>query len=271
MLDNTASYEKPKLLNLGDSAWTIEFGRVANAQNHQRVLAFRDALKVANLHPFGVILDTVPSLRSLSVHYDPLHTDAIVLGQFLLELSNGNTASSSKGVDWYLPICFEADYAPDLHSISKSCGLSNQQIIELITGISFEVYMLGFLPGFAFMGDLPEVLHLPRLAEPRTKVPAGSVGIAGKMCAAYPWESPGGWNLLGRTPVHFFSSHALNQPALLTAGDHVHWQAIGAEQYIAIQEQMQSTLQAVIHGPNDGHQEWWQTQLQQLQNPRAWL
>ena len=148
MFDNTASYEKPKLLNLGDSAWTIEFGRVANAQNHQRVLAFRDALKAANLIPFGVILDTVPSLRSLSVHYDPLHTDAVVLGQFLLELSNGNTASSSNGIDWYLPICFEADYAPDLASISKSCGLSTQQIIEMITGISFEVYMLGFLPGF---------------------------------------------------------------------------------------------------------------------------
>ncbi|HMS27106.1 MAG TPA: 5-oxoprolinase subunit PxpB [Burkholderiaceae bacterium] len=259
MFDHTASYEKPRLLNLGDSAWTIEFGLVANAQNHQRVLAFRDALKAANLIRFGAILDTVPSLRSLSVHYDPLQTDAMALGQFLLELSNGHTASCSNGVDWYLPICFESEYAPDLASISKSCGLSTQQIIELITGISFQVYMLGFLPGFAFLGDLPEVLHLPRLAQPRTKVPAGSVGIAGKMCAAYPWESPGGWNLLGRTPVQFFSSHAPNQPALLNAGDHVHWQAIGADQYIALK----STMQA----PNHDHQQW----RTQLQNPRAWL
>ena len=101
-----------------------------------------------------------------------------------------------------------------------------RQVIEVLCGATFQVYMIGFMPGFPYMGGLPAALEMPRLSSPRKAVPARSLAIAGAMCAVYPWESPGGWRLLGRTPLPFFSAQERAAPALLAAGDRVRWQAI---------------------------------------------
>ena len=102
-------------------------------------------------------------------------------------------------------------------------------MIALLTATEFSVYMLGFLPGFPYLGGLPAVLEMPRLATPRSRVPAGSVAIAGRMCAVYPWHSPGGWRLVGRTGARLFDATQAARPALLAPGDRVRWQAVARE------------------------------------------
>ena len=131
-----------------------------------------------------------------------------------------------QGRSWLLPVCFDKDFAPDLSRVCELKQLTRTEVIDQLLGASFRVYMLGFQPGFPYMGGLPPALVTPRLPSPRQKVPAKSVAIALDMCSVYPWESPGGWNLLGRTPVVLFDPVQTAQPAMLAAGDEVRWTAV---------------------------------------------
>ena len=127
-------------------------------------------------------------------------------------------------------MCFDAEFAPDLDELAKARDLSHEQVVALMTGTAFRVYMLGFQPGFPYMGGLPAALERPRRATPRTDVPERSVAVAGRMCAVYPWRSPGGWHLIGRTPLALFNA-ARSDPAWLHPGDEVHWVAIGRARF----------------------------------------
>ena len=171
----------------------------------------------------ATITDLVPTFRSLTVHFDPWTTDACALGQTLLVLTKQGTRIAAQGRHWQLPVCFDEDFAPDLARVSELKQLSRTQVLDGLLGATFRVYMLGFQPGFPYMGGLPPALATPRLPSPRQKVPAQSVAIALDMCSVYPWESPGGWNLLGRTPVVLFDPAQAEQPAMLAAGDEVQW------------------------------------------------
>jgi len=127
-------------------------------------------------------------------------------------------------------VCFDAEFAPDLAELAQAQGLSPDQVVGLMTGAAFRVYMLGFQPGFPYMGGLPAALERPRRATPRPLVPERSLAVAGRMCAVYPWRSPGGWHLLGRTPLALFDA-TRSDPAWLHPGDEVRWVAIGRERY----------------------------------------
>lgn len=223
----------PRLLALGDSAWTVEFGDVIDPGLNARVMNLADAVRAAwRTDPaFGAVLDLVPSFRSLTVHYDPLATDAAALGERLLALAGAVDERVQEGRRWRLPVCFDDEFAPDLAVLAQAKGLSVQQVTELLTQASFRVYMIGFMPGFPYMGGLPPALAMPRLATPRKRVPAQSLAVAGEMCCVYPWDSPGGWNLLGRTPVPLFSLACGDQPAWLAAGDQVRWYAVDRGDY----------------------------------------
>ena len=234
---------EPKLLPLGDEAWTVEFGEVIDPQVHARVLGFAAALereRSSGRTVYDFIVDVVPTFRSLTVYYHPPldHPEPLgeQLGQALLELAARASSVSAVGRQWLIPVCFDADLAPDLAEVAATKGLTPDDVIALMTGANFQVYMVGFMPGFPYMGGLPGVLEMPRLASPRTAVPARSLGITGAMCAVYPWESPGGWRLIGRTPVPFFSMRESGSPSLLVSGDRVRWRAIGRSEFDALEE-----------------------------------
>ncbi|WP_137890951.1 5-oxoprolinase subunit PxpB [Ramlibacter sp. 2FC] len=223
----------PRLLPLGDSAWTVEFGDRIDPGLNARVMNLADAVRAARgAEPaFATVLDLVPSFRSLTVHYDPLASDANALGQRLLALAGAVDERAHEGRRWRLPVCFDEEFAPDLAALAQAKGLPVQQVIDLLTQARFRVYMIGFMPGFPYMGGLPPQLAMPRLATPRKRVPAHSLAVAGEMCSVYPWDSPGGWNLLGRTPVPLFSLAQGEQPAWLAAGDQVRWYEVARGEY----------------------------------------
>ncbi|MCK6389313.1 MAG: 5-oxoprolinase subunit PxpB [Zoogloea sp.] len=225
----------PRLLALGDAAFTVEFGAGIAPETHARVLGFAAALADCGIP--GVI-ELVPTFRSVTVHVDPDHTDPQRLAADLLALALAGHEAAASGRRWVVPVCFDDPLAPDLPDVAAHCGLSREVVIERLTGTEFSVYMLGFLPGFAYLGGLPAALEMPRLATPRTRVPAGSLAIAGRMAAVYPWDSPGGWRLVGRTGVGLFDAGSATRPALLAPGDRVRFRAVAslAEAAEALQE-----------------------------------
>ena len=218
----------PRLLALGDSAWTLEFGSAIHPAINARVMSLAERVAQARASEplMASVTDVVPTFRSLTVHYDPLEADATALGERLRVLAQDGHQAMQPGRLWHLPVCFDADFAPDLPRLAEAKGLNPDEVIHHLLAATFRVYMLGFQPGFPYMGGVPPELHMPRLPAPRQKVPAQSLAVAGEMCAVYPWDSPGGWNLLGRTPVVLFDLRHAEQPALLAAGDEVRCHAV---------------------------------------------
>lgn len=222
-----------RLLALGDSAWTVEFGSTIDPQINARVMALADRVAQARLDDplFATVTDVVPTFRSLTVHFLPAQTDSEALAESLQAMARQPGQQLTTGRLWRLPACFDPGFALDLPNLAQAKGMQENDIIARLLDTEFRVYMIGFLPGFPYMGGLPRELAMPRLASPRQKVPAHSIAIAGEMCAVYPWESPGGWNLLGRTPVPLFDLHHAEQPAMLAAGDRVRWYAVSTPEY----------------------------------------
>ena len=228
-----------RLLPLGDAAWTIEFGDSIDPALHARVLGLAQALEQAVSDAvesaYSAIVDVVPTFRSLTVHFNPLLCDGQHLGRALVCLAQAAGATCKVGRQWSIPVCFDDDFAPDLNDLAQSKGMTREAVVDLMTGAIFQVYMIGFMPGFPYMGGLPQVLEMPRLSSPRKAVPARSLAVTGTMCAVYPWESPGGWRLLGRTPVPMFSVVDKESPALLEPGDRVRWQAVGRSKFLDLE------------------------------------
>jgi inhibitor of KinA len=219
-----------RFLPAGDTALVVEFGDVIDRALSERVLALAEEIRSAAL--IGVI-ETVPTFRSLMVHYDPLETSGSELADRIRALGFGTGSSARRRQLWRLPACYAAEWAPDLASVAERTGLRPAEVIERHAGTQFHVYMLGFVPGYPYMGDLPPELHLPRRADPRTRVPAGSIAIASSLTAVYPIETPGGWHLIGATPVRLFDP-AWEHPSLLAPGDAVRFEPISSDEYRSI-------------------------------------
>ena len=223
---------RPRLLDAGDAAFTVEFGDTIDPALLAAVQALDTA--IARQQAAGGLpglIETMPTFRSLTVFFDPLLTGRHALIDALQPLFDAAThAPPAAGRHWRLPVCYEGEAGPDLASTAQAIGGSVDEVIALHSGTEVSVYMLGFLPGFPFMGDLPERLRLPRRTEPRVRVPAGSVAIAGSLTAIYPWESPGGWHLLGRCPVPLFDARR-DAPALLAAGDRVRFEPVSTVEH----------------------------------------
>jgi inhibitor of KinA len=228
----------PRLLPLGDAAWIVEFGRSIDEATHERVMGLAQALADAQAGgQWPGIVEWVPAYTSLTVHFAvDDHSDAAFdAAEALLRLARDTAPLSRPGRRWRLPVCFDAEFSPDLDELAQARGLSPQQVVALMTRSAFRVYMLGFQPGFPYMGGLPAELELPRRATPRTVVPERSLAVAGRMCAVYPWRSPGGWHLLGRTPLALFDATLADDPAWLHPGDEVHWSAVDRATFDAIE------------------------------------
>lgn len=216
-----------RFLPVGDTAIAVEFGSVIAPEIN--ALVHRTAALLALAPPPGLV-ETVPTFRSLLVHYDPCVTSAETLQAALAELDLGENAGTATARLWHLPVLYGGEAGPDLEEVARATGLSAEAVIALHSGQDYRVYVQGFLPGFAYLGDLPAELDLPRLTVPRVRVPAGSVAIAQRMTGVYPLESPGGWRLIGNTPVRFFDP-GLTPPTLFTPGDRVRFVPVDAAEH----------------------------------------
>ena len=219
-----------RFLCAGDTAVVVEFGDSIDRALSDRVLRLGARVRERRLP--GVI-ETVPTFRSLMVHYDPLTTDhASVVGQ-LERLLDDETGQATQAKLWHIPACYEAEHAPDLLDVAQQTGLHPREVVRLHSEMHFHVYMIGFVPGYPYMGDLPAALALPRRADPRIRVPSGSIAIASTMTAIYPLESPGGWHLIGTTPVRLFDAGEAH-PSLLRPGDKVTFESVTASEFASI-------------------------------------
>lgn len=222
--------EIARFLAVGDTAFSIEFG--ARIDPLLNAMVHRAAAVLAEDAGEGII-ETVPTFRSLLVHYDPRVTSAEALQQRLAALDLGTVEATGPARIWRLPVLYGGEAGPDLGPAADELGLSPDEVVALHAGMVYRVYVQGFLPGFAYLGDLPGRLELPRLATPRVRVLAGSVAIAQRMTGVYPVESPGGWRLLGNTPLRFFDP-ANSPPTLLAPGDGVRFVPVDAGEHARV-------------------------------------
>ena len=219
-----------RFLPAGDAAVVVEFGDRIDRDVSEAVLALTARVRASDT--LGLV-ETVPTYRSLLVHFDPLLTSGSSIVAAIQKLL-GSRGGARKNVKvWRIPACYDASRAPDLLEVAQRTGCTADEVVRLHTGTVFHVYMIGFVPGYPYMGDLPGKLHLPRRTDPRVKVPAGSIAIAAAMTAIYPVESPGGWHLIGATPIRLFDVRA-PQPALLAPGDRVRFDPVGTAEFDAI-------------------------------------
>jgi KipI family sensor histidine kinase inhibitor len=216
-----------RVLNAGDTAIVVEFGESIDRRLSTWVLALARRLNEARLEG---IVETVPTFRSLLVHYDPLILPTASLSAHIAELMRGLQLTEQGGRLWRLPACYDPGLGLDLDDVAARTGLSPAQVIERHSAVTYHVYMLGFLPGQAYMGDVPAELALARRESPRLKIPAGSRAIASAMTCIFPMETPCGWHLIGRSPVALWEG-CPRPRALLAPGDKVSFAPVSLREY----------------------------------------
>ncbi len=222
---------EPKFLPLGDTALTVEFAETIDRATNARVIGLDAGLRDAAID--GVI-ESVPTFRSLTIHFNPITLDHATLTARVTVLLAHPFDAISMERTWRIPVCYDGDYAPDLSDVAEQSGLDPLAVVERHAQQPYFVYMIGFLPGLPYLGDLPKELDLPRRKNPRVRVPPGSVAIAAGLSTIYPYESPGGWHLIGRTPVSLFS-HLQAPPSLLAPGDTVHFEPVDRAEFARLE------------------------------------
>jgi inhibitor of KinA len=232
-MNDPASFQPafPRFLPSGDAALSVELGGEVDRAVSARVVRLHRLLREA---PLDGVLETLPTFRSLLVQYDPRRTDPAALQDALAALIRDmDEAAPLPSRQWIIPVCYAPEVAPDIAEVAGLCDMTQAQVAECHASALYYVYMLGFLPGYAYMGDVPEPLRLPRRMEPRTRVPAGSLAIATSFVSIYPFESPGGWHIIGRSPLAFFDAGA-DEPAILAPGDEVRLEPVSLARFEAL-------------------------------------
>jgi len=219
-----------RFLASGDTALVIELGDRIDRRVSEQVVGLAGRIRRAAL---AGVIELVPTFRSLMVHYDPVRSSAAELTSAIEALIVGETPFLQARL-WRVPVCYEGELAPDLRDVAAQTGLTTEEVVALHSATRYYVYMVGFLPGYPYMGDLPAALALPRRADPRVRVPPGSVAIATTMTAIYPLESPGGWHLIGTTPIPIFDAHR-QSPALFAPGDAVRFEPVHRQAFDDLQ------------------------------------
>ena len=230
-------YKEARLLPAGDSALVVEFGNEIDPEINARVRSLTTALEEESL---AGLIELVPTYRSALLYFDPLIVQVDVLKQQLQELISNLGQLELPAPDiTFVPVCYGGEYGPDLKYVSQHTKLAVEEVIRLHTSTNYLIYMLGFTPGFTYLGGMDERLETPRLKTPRTRIPAGSTGIAAKQTGIYPIDSPGGWQLIGRTPLKLYDPYS-DPPVLLKAGNYVRFEAISPEEYEEIRKQVEA-------------------------------
>ena len=232
--------------SLGDSAITVEFGSEINEIIHNKVNAF---VSVLAREPFKGMIEIVPAYTTVTIYYNPP------------EVAGSNSKSGIPSVYEYvksflkkkmdisgsfiteppvvitIPVCYGGEFGPDLEYVAAVNGLTNNEVIKIHSEAVYLVYMIGFAPGFPYLGGMSAKIATPRKDSPRISIPAGSVGIAGRQTGIYPIETPGGWQIIGRTPVRLFRPEREKQPSLLRASDRIRFNPISEHDFRTFKEE----------------------------------
>lgn len=217
-----------RFLPAGDTAVVVEFGDVICRQINRKVRSFCSRLARANLEGF---VEAVPTYRSALVYYNPsiLDWDQVIEKlQSLLDVLETDEPGPRRVT--VIPTAYGGEFGPDLDFVASFTGLTPDEVVRIHTSRTYFVYMMGFIPGYPYMGGMDERIAAPRLGTPRLRTPAGSVGIAGSQTGIYPLETPGGWRIIGRTPLVLFDPER-EEPSLLQAGSYVRFKSISVEEY----------------------------------------
>jgi inhibitor of KinA len=233
---------EPKILPFGESAILIEFGKGIHPEIHRRVNVLTEYLDTYSLP--GMI-EYVSAFSSVTIFYDPLavkkmhaeslHGQSILSFEILAPLLREIVAKLGSEVDVTpriveIPVCYGGEFGPDLEYVAECNHLTVDEVIQIHASGQYLVYMIGFAPGFPYLGGMPEAIATPRRQSPRMSIPAGSVGIAGMQTGVYPISTPGGWQLIGNTPLELFRPHD-STPSLLRSGDRIRFYPISRKEY----------------------------------------
>lgn len=238
-------YKEVRYLPEGDSGLLMEFSDAIEPETNARIRTLLDHLEKEGLEPMGIV-EVIPTYRSILFLYDPLKTDFKALTRALKEKEKGGPEKTQTLFrQLTLPVLYGGEEGPDLPFVAEHAGRTIEEVIHIHTAPDYLVYMLGFTPGFTYLGGLDPRIFTPRLKTARIRIPAGSVGIADKQTGIYPIDSPGGWQLIGKTPLALYTPKT-DPPVLLRAGDHIKFEAIDKDQYDEIREKVQKGTYQVI-------------------------
>ena len=227
-------YENIELISSGDQVIVVQFGAEINPEINRQVHDYDKSLNEKNID--GVV-DTIPGYKSLMIQYDPIRISTESLEMALLEIKNDPSEQVPlKKRIVNIPVLYQGEYAPDLAFVAEHNKLKTEEVIQIHSETEYLVYMIGFTPGFPYLGGLSERLTTPRMSTPKLKIEKGSVGIAETQTGIYPTSSPGGWRIIGRTPLMLFDSHN-DPPSILSAGDYIRFYPMKNENdFIKIQK-----------------------------------
>lgn len=229
-------YKETKYIVAGDKSLVVEFGNSISPEINAKIRSMVEALDSEKI---GGVNEIIPTYRSILVLYDPLTIEFNELVERLKSIeSTLKDGEEGKVTIIELPTVYGGEYGPDIEFVAKHNNLTEKEVIDLHSSRDYLVYMLGFTPGFSYLGGMSEKIETPRLQTPRTKIPAGSTGIAGKQTGIYPIDSPGGWQLIGRTPVKLYTPLE-DPPVLLNAGDYVRFVPVDEKEYLDILEKIE--------------------------------
>ncbi len=245
-MNQTVTKASAVISPLGDSALVITFGDSIQYDIHKQIKTCKDSIE---LNPFPGFIECVPAFTNLTIFYNPLEVVAavkkkekkefvspfeVVSSILQSKLENEQTEKELDHRTVSIPVCYGGEYGPDLEYVARHHNLTPEEVISIHSEGEYLAYMIGFAPGFPFLGGLSEKIATPRRSSPRTSIPAGSVGIAGMQTGVYPISTPGGWQLIGQTPIKLFLPEQ-NPPSLLQAGDIVKFKPISKEEYQEMQ------------------------------------
>ncbi|MBM7868415.1 5-oxoprolinase subunit PxpB [Heliomicrobium gestii] len=255
-MENCTKEHKVRLLPMGDSCWLVQFDQEISPEINGKVHALAATLAQGQQR---WLREIVPTYCALAVYYDPLQIDAHDVECYLwAELSLLKEGRHTLSLTWEVPVLYGGEWGPDLAPLALRSGMKPDEVIALHAGKTYHLYMLGFVPGFCYLGKVPARIAAPRHAKPRKAVPAGSIGIAGEQTGIYPIEAPGGWQIIGRTPVTLYDPR-WEPPALMRPGDRVRFRPIDLTTYHIWSQKSKSgwrlaPVEGTSSSDSEGHQ-----------------
>ena len=238
-----------RFLPTGDTSVCVEFGNEISEKINSEIRAFNILL---NEEKIKGIIETVPTYRSIMVHYDPgVIPYRTLIGRLKALTGKMDKVEIPPSDVLEIPVLYGGEMGPDLAFVAQNAGISEEEVVKIHTSTEYLIYMLGFTPGFTYLGGMSDKIATPRLKQPRVKIPAGSVGIAGKQTGVYPVDSPGGWQLIGRTPVKMYDPDR-EVPILPQVGQYIKFKAISQAEYDKIAEEVAKGTYQCASWPHKG-------------------